>query len=190
MARHSLREDIIEAALEQFHSCGFNAAGVKDITDRAGVPKGSFYNHFDSKEALAVVALQRYAERRRLEDLADRSVAPLARLRGHFELLRAEAEKHGFTRGCLLGNLGAEIADHSDVLRAAVEQHLARWAELITEVLAEAQRAGSLRPELDPRATARFVLSAWEGTLISARAGRSGAAFDPFFDLVFGTLLT
>src|SRR5260221_74488 len=91
MARHSLREDIVEAALEQFHSHGYNAAGVKDITDRAGVPKGSFYNHFDSKEALAVVALERYAERRRLEDLADRSVAPLARLPGHFELLRAEA---------------------------------------------------------------------------------------------------
>src|SRR5579859_3093885 len=76
MARHSLREEIVEAALEQFHAYGFNAAGVKDITDSAGVPKGSFYNHFDSKEALAVVALQRYAERRRLEDLADPSAAP------------------------------------------------------------------------------------------------------------------
>jgi len=103
----------------------------QDITDSAGVPKGSFYNHFDSKEALAVVALQRYAERRRLEDLADPSAAPLARLRSHFELLRAETQEHGFTRGCLLGNLGAEVADHSDVLRAAVGQSLARWAELI-----------------------------------------------------------
>src|SRR5260370_32402330 len=98
MARHSLREDIVEAALEQFHSHGYNAAGVKDITDRAGVPKGSVYNHFDSKEALAVVALERYAERRRLEDLADRSVAPLARLRRHFELLRAQPRQHVLTR--------------------------------------------------------------------------------------------
>src|SRR5712691_5317906 len=93
MARHSLREEIVEAALEQFHAYGFNAAGVKDITDSAGVPKGSFYNHFDSKEALAVVALERYAESRGIEDLADRSVAPLARLRGHFELLRAKMER-------------------------------------------------------------------------------------------------
>ncbi len=84
MARHSLREEIVEAALEQFHAYGFNAAGVKDITDSAGAPKGSFYNHFDSKEALAVVALERYWESRGIEDLADRSVAPLARLRGHF----------------------------------------------------------------------------------------------------------
>ena len=48
MARHRLREEIIEAAVEQFHSYRFNAAGVKDITDRADVPKGSFYNHIDS----------------------------------------------------------------------------------------------------------------------------------------------
>src|SRR5260370_8685394 len=48
----------------------------QDITDSAGVPRGSFYNHIGSKEALAVVALQRYAERRRLEDLADPSAAP------------------------------------------------------------------------------------------------------------------
>jgi len=95
MARHSLREEIVEAALEQFHAYGFNAAGVKDITDRAGVPKGSFYNHIDSKEALAVVALQRYAERRRLEDLAAPCAGPLARLRSHFELLRAETRSTG-----------------------------------------------------------------------------------------------
>jgi TetR/AcrR family transcriptional repressor of nem operon len=190
MVRPSLREAIVEAALEQFHAHGFNAAGVKDITDSAGAPKGSFYNHFDSKEALAVVALERYSQSRGIEDLADRSVAPLARLRAHFEALRARTEGHGFTRGCLIGNFGAEVADHSDVLRAAVGQSLARWVELITEVLSEAQQAGSLRSGLDPQATARFVLSAWEGTLILARADRSGAAFDSFFDLVFGTLLT
>src|SRR5690348_18402022 len=145
MAQHSLREEIVEAALEQFHAHGFNAAGVKDITDSAGAPKGSFYNHFDSKEALAVVALERYRESRGIEDLADRSVAPLARLRGHFESLRAETQKHGFTRGCLLGNLGAEVADHSDVLRPAIGQNLARWGELISQALAEAQHAGLLR---------------------------------------------
>ena len=76
-------EEIVEAALAQFHERGFNAAAVKDITDRAGVPKGSFYNHFESKEALAIVALERYGEGRRLTDLADRSVEPVARIRAH-----------------------------------------------------------------------------------------------------------
>jgi TetR/AcrR family transcriptional repressor of nem operon len=190
MARQSMREEIVGAALEQFHTHGFNAAGVKGITDAAGVPKGSFYNHFDSKEALAVVALQHYGEGRRLQDLADTDVEPLTRLRTHFEFLRDETVHFGFTRGCLIGNFCAEIADHGAEIRAAVRQSLQRWAALIAEVLTEAQRTGAVRADLDPETTARFVLNAWEGALIGARADRSADAFDSFFDIVFGTLLT
>lgn len=185
-----MREEIVEAALEQFHTHGYNAAGVKDITGLAGAPKGSFYNHFDSKEALAVVTLQRYGIGRRIEDLADKSVEPLARLRAHFEFLRDEAVGWGMKRGCLIGNFGTEISDHSDTIRAGVLQGLRNWATLIATVLTEAQEAGTVRADLDPDKTARFVLNAWEGTLIEARASRAADAFDSFFTTVFDTLLT
>ncbi len=55
--RQSVRPQLVEAALEQFHSRGFHNCSVDDITRAAGVPKGSFYNHFASKDALAVEAL-------------------------------------------------------------------------------------------------------------------------------------
>jgi TetR/AcrR family transcriptional repressor of nem operon len=189
MARQSMREEIVDAALEQFHTHGFNGAGVKDITDAAGVPKGSFYNHFDSKEALAVVALRRYGDQRHLEHLADTDVEPVARLRAHFELQRAEQVARDCTRGCLIGNFGAEVSDHSELIRAAVLDGLRTWTGLVAATLAEARQAGSIRADLDPEATARFVVDAWEGTLVDARATRSATAFEPFFDLVFGVLL-
>jgi TetR/AcrR family transcriptional regulator, transcriptional repressor for nem operon len=88
--RQSLREQIIESALTQFSQKGFNGAVVKDITDAAGAPKGSFYNHFDSKEALAVAVLERYGSRRGLEALARPGASARARLRAHFEERRAE----------------------------------------------------------------------------------------------------
>ncbi|WP_336206170.1 TetR/AcrR family transcriptional regulator [Nonomuraea sp. LPB2021202275-12-8] len=188
MARRSMRNEIVEAALEQFHAHGYNAAGVKVITDAAGVPKGSFYNHFDSKEALAVEVLRHYGEGR-LDSLADPGVAPLARLRAHFERLRDEVVRLDFTRGCLIGNFGAEIADHSDVIRDTVRHGFRQWADAIAGALSEAQRAGDLRADLDPGSTARFLLDAWEGSLIRARADRSADAFDSFFDLAFTTLL-
>ncbi|MEV5751474.1 TetR family transcriptional regulator C-terminal domain-containing protein [Actinoallomurus sp. NPDC052308] len=189
MGRRGVREEIVEAALEQFHVQGYNAAGVKVITDAAGVPKGSFYNHFDSKEALAVVALRRYGAEHPARELAGGHGEPLARLRAHFEAIRDYVVRHEFTRGCLLGNLGAEIADHSEVIREAVRQGLAQWTEAIAVVLAEARDAGVLRTGVDPRATAGFIVNAWEGSLIRARADRSADAFDSFFALVFGTLL-
>jgi TetR/AcrR family transcriptional repressor of nem operon len=184
-----MREEIVDAAVEQFHAKGYNAAGVKDITDAAGAPKGSFYNHFDSKESLALVALERYGASRRLEDLAPSGVAPLVRLREHFEFLRDDVVDADFTRGCLFGNFGAEVADHSETIRTGVRESLGHWASAISGVLAEAKQTGAVRADLDTERTARFVLNAWEGTLIAARSSRSGEAFDDFFDNVFGTLL-
>lgn len=190
VARQSMREEIVEAALDRFHTRGYNAAGVKDITDGAGVPKGSFYNHFASKEALAVIALERYGESRRMRDLADTSVEPLTRLRKHFEFLRDDVVGWGYKRGCMFGNFGTEITDHSETIRASVGESLRVWTDLVAGVLAEAAHAGALRTGLDPAATARLIVNAWEGTLIDARATRSPDAFASFFTVVFGTLLT
>lgn len=189
MARQSMREEIVAAALDQFHAHGFNAAGVKDITDAAGAPKGSFYNHFESKEALAVVALERYCATRRLAELADPSVPGLQRVREHFTFLREENEARDYTRGCLVGDFGTEIADHSPVIRAAVEDSLREWGEAIAGAIADAQREGAISASIDPLMTARFILAAWEGVLISMRAERSSAALDDFFQVVFGSLL-
>ncbi|WP_329455072.1 TetR/AcrR family transcriptional regulator [Streptomyces sp. NBC_01497] len=189
MARRGLREELVVAAVQQFHTYGYNGAGVKDITDAAGAPKGSFYNHFPSKEALAVVALERYGTGRGLDALTDASVDPLVRLREHFEFLRDEHLDLGFSRGCLIGTFATDIADHSDTIREAVRVSLERWSEALTTALAQARAAGLLDVALDPATTARFLLNAWEGTLISSRTERSAKAFRPFFDLVFGVLL-
>src|SRR5204862_8188502 len=61
--RSSVREELLSAGLETLHRRGFNATSVQDITDAAGAPKGSFYNHFESKEALAAEAVRRYREK-------------------------------------------------------------------------------------------------------------------------------
>ena len=184
-----MREEIVEAALAQFHERGFNAAAVKDITDRAGVPKGSFYNHFESKEALAIVALQRYGEGLRLADLANPEGEPVARIRASFEFLRDAVVASEFTRGCLFGNFGTEIIDHSESIRAAVQQGLGLWAELLGGAIADGQKAGNIRAELDPDQAARFLIGAWEGALIQARAEKSSVPFDIFFKLTFDSLL-
>lgn len=189
MPRASLRENLIAAAVQEFHAHGYAATGVKDITDAAGAPKGSFYNHFDSKEALAVVALERYGATRRLDDLRDTSVAPLTRLREHFEFLRDENVKAEFNGGCLVGDLAIEVADHSEALRATTSRSLQAWTDALAVAVADAQKAGDVAKTLDAATLARFVLNAWEGALISARADRSSRAYETFFTVVFGVLL-
>jgi TetR/AcrR family transcriptional repressor of nem operon len=183
-----MREEIGAAALDRFLARGYSV-GVKDITDAAGVPKGSFYNHFDSKESMGVEVLDRYTRSLPMEVLADESVPPLDRLRQHFEAMSGATAARGYMRGCLYGNFAAEVADHSDVLRAAVATGLDDWAGLVATAIEQAQRDGSVRAGLDPAVTARFVLNAFEGALLGARAARSRESFDAFFTTVFGVLL-
>jgi TetR/AcrR family transcriptional repressor of nem operon len=113
----------------------------------------------------------------------------LGRLRAHFEFLAAAVTGNGFTRGCLAGNLVAEMADHSEPIRSALRFGLDEWARLIQQVLTEAQRAGELDPGLDAGAAAVFILSAWQGTLLMVRAGQEAEPFDAFFRMVFGAFL-
>ena len=98
--------------------------------------------------------------------------------------------RFGRRRRRMFGNFGAEVADHSDALRATVEQALRQWTQAVAATLAEARDAGAIAADLDPGKTARFVVGAWEGALISGRVDRSGHAFDAFFDITFATLLT
>ena len=189
MARPSKRQQIADAALEQFRSHGYNATGIGDIATAAGAPKGSFYNHFASKEQAAIEALGRYAECLPFDVLRTPGRSPLGRLRTHFELMGGETIRGGYSRGCMVGNFGAEIADHSDEIRGVLEAGVERWTELVRQVLEQAQQAGELDPELDALALALTILSAWEGTLIMARVTKSATAFDAFYSTVFDVLL-
>jgi TetR/AcrR family transcriptional repressor of nem operon len=183
-----MREEISAAALDRFMARGYNV-GVKDITDAAGVPKGSFYNHFDSKESMGIEALRRYRARLKMDELADESVAPLVRLRRHFEFMATSSAARDYARGCLLGNFAAEVVDHSDPIRAEVASALDDWATRIAAAITQAQHDGTVRPTLDPAATARFLLNAWEGAMLGARTARSAESFNAFFTTVFEILL-
>jgi len=183
-----MRSEIVAAALESFHAQGYSAS-VKDITDAAGVPKGSFYNHFGSKEEMAVEALAQYSATLGLAELADQSVPPLSRLRAHFDQLADQARARGFARGCMLGNFTAEAADHSELIREAVATGYNHWAELIAAAISQAQREGAVASELDPVVAARFLMNAWEGALLGARAARTEDSLAAFFTTVFDVLL-
>lgn len=189
MSRISVREQIVDAAFEQFHRHGYHGCGVKLITDSAGVPKGSFYNHFDSKEALALLVMQRYGQSRRIPELLDRSVAPLTRLREHFEFLAADIERHGYRRGCMLGNFSNEAADHSSVIRDGLAASFASWTAAVAVAVGDAQADGSVRAEHDPRLLARFLLNAWEGAIVGERVAKDGSSFATFFAVVFDAIL-
>jgi TetR/AcrR family transcriptional repressor of nem operon len=189
MPRPSVRPRLVEAALEQFHARGFHNCSVDDITKAAGVPKGSFYNHFASKDALAVEALRQYQQRSVWRTTDDADLPPLTRLRHRFEAMRDVLIGRGFTRGCLVGNMGDELADLNPEIRAEVLASLEYRSRATTELLRDAQAAGDLAPHLDPDVLGPFLVNAWQGVVTRTKVCKSTQAMDEFFvvlDQLFG----
>jgi TetR/AcrR family transcriptional repressor of nem operon len=117
------------------------------------------------------------------------TIAPLARLRLYFEAMASRFTESGFSRGCLLGNFGAEMADANPAIREKLSETLGVWNDAIAAVLREARDAGSLPAEKNVEQCARFLTDAWEGCLIRGKVMKDRSAVDDFFAMVFGCLL-
>jgi TetR/AcrR family transcriptional repressor of nem operon len=169
MPRPSAREQIVQAGLKCLVEKSFNGVGVQDITATAGVPKGSFYNHFESKEALGAEIVERYgADTRRRELLSNKSIPPLERLRRHYERLNTIFVDAKFERGCILGNFSAELSNQSDVIRDSLRRLYERWTKDVEATIAEAQEQGAVSDKITAADLAAFLLDAYEGALLRA----------------------
>jgi TetR/AcrR family transcriptional repressor of nem operon len=194
MARRNVREQLLSAGLETLHRRGFNATSVQDITEAAGVPKGSFYNHFESKEALGAEAVIKYREASdawtATRALRDTKAAPLTRLRKYFEGLADRALKTESWSGCLLANFACELSNQSPLIREQVAVAFAEWSDEIAVVIGEAQRVGALSKDLPSKALAEFLINAWEGALLRARVDKDRAPLQLFLKVTFSKILS
>jgi TetR/AcrR family transcriptional regulator, transcriptional repressor for nem operon len=181
MPRASTRDRILVAGRDVIHRYGFSASGVAEITAAAGVPKGSFYNHFESKEAFACAALDSYWEQGGPAcTLLSGNRPPTDRVREHFKVLDHLVSADSYAAGCMLGNFAIEAGPLSETLRKHVAALLARWTSQLAACLEEGQTAGSISAALPTETLARFLIAAWHGAVQRAKVERNGRATAAF----------
>ncbi len=183
---------LVDAGTRLILEQGYHQTGIQDVLQAAGVPKGSFYYYFPSKEAfgLAVIAQFAAAYLARLEQhLGDTTASPLTRLRRHQEDLLARFERRGCRGGCLIGNLSQELADHNPRVQAQLDAVLTSWRERYAQLFREAQAVGELRADRDPQALADFYLDSFEGALLHAKVSKSPAPLRLFLTCMFDGVL-
>ena len=182
------RDRLLQAGVLVFSQSGFNGSSVQDITEAAGVPKGSFYNHFGSKEALGAAVIDYYWENKAcdaLQVLDQDTLDPIDRLRQYFERVMHAVEEMGFTCGCFIGNMTAELSDHSSVVSDQLSAVYVQWTRRVAGCIGAAQQAGIIRSKADPETLATFALNAWEGALLRARVEKSRRPLQQFIDTLF-----
>lgn len=184
------KQRLLDVGLTMLLRQGYNDLGIQALLEAAGVPKGSFYHHFRSKEDFALQVIDRYmveVHRGLDASLGDAGLPPLDRVRKFFELTREKYRGEGFF-GCMLGGVGQELAGVSEVFQAKIESCFAEIAGRIAGCLEEARRRGDLAADSDPQVMANLVLSCWEGAALRSRLQRSAAPLETMLDFYFSAV--
>ena len=168
------RQRLLDAGVAAFLRDGYHGAGLKAILDTARVPKGSFYNYFESKEEFASASIEHYSAclAQKLERSLREEDSPLRALRRFFESQAEDYIKADLTGGCLVANLGAEL-DDSPVCRETLQSSIAAYLHGLTTVIAAAQGAGEVRTDMKPAVLASLLSDAWEGAVIRMKIQQS-----------------
>ena len=184
---HETKQRLILAGLGLMLERGYNAVGVQDLLTTTGVPKGSFYHHFSSKEDFALQVIDAYQANVHAllhATLTNRNRAPLDRIRDFFDGVRAAYAEEGYL-GCFLGALGQELSGASDVFRRKIDGCLAEISGGIGGCLREARATGQIATTTDTAGMADLLVNAWEGAALRSRLARNAQPFEAVLDFYF-----
>ncbi|MGI4747867.1 MAG: TetR/AcrR family transcriptional regulator [Janthinobacterium lividum] len=193
MGRPSLRSKILESGLRTVHQHGFINAGIREITAAAGVPQGSFTNHFRSKEAFGAAILDRYFEGIQATiaaTLGDESRSPVQRLHAYFDAVTARLAEADWHHGCLIGNMSLETAEHSDLLREHLAAMFNGVTEPFTRTILAAQAVGEVRGDFAADEIAAVLMSSWQGAMLWMKVQRTAVSIERFKRVTLAAFLT
>lgn len=195
MARTADKTDIprrlCEAGYALFNQLGYNATGIQQITDKAGVPKGSFYNHFESKDAFAAQIIRNYGawvDKAWDTAMQGAPAEPVGAMRHLFASFIQHHENTGL-QGCLVGNFAAEVAESSDACRAVLCGVMVSWRERLAELISQAQAQKQIRSDLAALALSGFFWDAWEGAVLRMKVEHSTQPLKDVVDLMLDKFL-
>ncbi|SES07964.1 transcriptional regulator, TetR family [Lentzea xinjiangensis] len=174
------RRSILDAAQRIMAHKGYSAVGLTEVLAEAGVPKGSFYHFFASKDAFGEALLKSYFA----DYLADmdrvltRAEPAAERLMAYWEQWRRTQSVDECQGRCLAVKLGAEVADLSEAMRLVLKTGTDAIVGRIERMIAAGVEDGSLSVDNDARTTAQALYDMWLGASVMAKIHRSLAPLD------------
>jgi TetR/AcrR family transcriptional repressor of nem operon len=192
MPKASNREKILTEGLRVVHERGFANASVRDIVEAAGVPQGSFTNHFASKEAFGLEIIDLYLDQARdiiAATLRNDELPPLARLGAFVDVNKNRLNRERMRNGCLFGNFTAEACDHSEAIRHRLVEIFAEMQQAVAYCLRAAVKAGELPKSFACDDVAGFIVASLQGATLLAKARRSPAPIERFKEILFSKIL-
>ncbi|TCK64569.1 TetR/AcrR family transcriptional regulator [Curtobacterium sp. PhB136] len=175
------RQAILDAGQRTIAHKGWAAVGLNELLTEAGVPRGSFYYYFKSKDVFGEAMMQEYFREylADMDEIFERQDLPAAdRLLRYWQQWRETQSLDDCQGKCLAVKLGAEVSDLSEPMRIALKDGTTAIIERITRMITAGQTDGSLAADIDAESTAQTLYDLWLGASVMAKIHRNTAAMD------------
>jgi len=188
--KDSARASLLEAALTELWTKGYNGTRVDEIIEKTAFTKGAFYHHFASKKDLVCAVIEETIG----EVMQERWLAPLATADDPFAtlILRLNATRcdgdEGIRRGCILNNLAQELSHSDDGIRMLLNQKFETWIAAFAEAISVSQRRGLVRNDVDPAQLAAYIVASYEGAVSLSKAAQSATTLNLVLDQLIAYL--
>jgi TetR/AcrR family transcriptional repressor of nem operon len=170
------KEKILEIGAQIVRRKGFYNTGLNEILKEAGVPKGSFYFYFPSKEQFGLELIDVYTsfmEGVMYKVMSEKSESGLKRLQNFLDLTKNMFSQEDYIGGCPLGNLALEMGDVNDNFRKKILQGFKRMESIVCNCLQDAQNAREISEKVAVKTVSQFILNSWEGALVRMKVEKS-----------------
>ncbi|MFJ8795804.1 TetR/AcrR family transcriptional regulator [Streptomyces sp. NPDC102462] len=175
------RQSLLDTARRIVAVKGYAAVGINEVLAGAGVPKGSFYHYFSSKDAFGEAMMKSYFDDylavmdRIVADRDKNSAEHLMRYWQNFYDTQAVDDCQG---GCLVVKLGAEVSDLSEAMRVVMKAGTSAIVDRVEKMITAGIADGSVSVDAGPRATAEALYDTWLGASVMAKIHRSPEYLD------------
>lgn len=169
------REHLLNTGEQLCLQRGFSGMGMTMLLTTAGVPKGSFYHYFASKEAFGVAMIKRYYQRYYAESLAhfQPSLAADEQILAWYQRALDQFLAAGMVTHCLAVKLSAEVCDLSEEMRCSLQAGSRQIIDLLSTAVARGQKQGCISEQLCPHAFAVTLHTLWLGSHLQAKISRN-----------------
>lgn len=177
--QQDIRQHLLDTGAALILSKGFNPVGLSELLTTAGVPRGSFYYYFASKEQFGEALLERYfsdyLERLDALLLSDGTSARDRIMKYWTRWLEIQGQGP-CEEQCMVVKLSAEVADLSEAMRASLLRGTNQVLARLTACLEQGVAEGSLAPTLKPEPTAHALYALWLGASLLTKVRREPSA--------------
>lgn len=175
-----MRQHIIDVAKTLMTHKGYTAVGLMEVLTTAGVPKGSFYHYFRSKEEFGQALLEEYFQEYigRVDIVMAAQGTGAERLIGYLSYwAKTQAFDHPEEK-CLVVKLGAEVCDLSEDMRSVLEEGTALIIQRVTRCIEQGMADGSITSTQNAETLAESLYQLWLGASLLVKVRNTTAAFE------------